>query len=331
VAGLISYLCFFLTVAAIYAVATLGLNLQWGAAGLFNVGIAGFAAVGAYACAWITAAPSPQHWGGFGLPIALGWAAAMGAAMLAAAAIGAVTLRLRADYLAITTFGAATSLQLIALNAQSLTGGPFGIAFIPRPFDALANRPLAFGFANLALALLVVAAAFWGLERLTRSPWGRVLRALREDEAAAASLGKSPARFRLQAFVIGAALMGLAGAMQAQFFGFIAPDNYLPVFTFQVWAMLVLGGAGNNRGALLGTLLVWALWTLSGTLTGAVLPTAWQARGAALRVMLIGVLLAATLLLRPRGLAGEPATVSRHVVPAGGQTNQGRRGIWRWS
>lgn len=311
--GIVSYLCFFLTVAAIYAVATLGLNLQWGSAGLFNVGVAGFVAVGAYASAWLTAAPSPRHWGGFGLPIAVGWAAAMAASALLAVIVGAITLRLRADYLAIATFGVAASLQLVALNAQALTGGPFGIAFIPRPFEALAGH-LAFGVANLAIALAVAAASFWGLERLTRSPWGRVLRALREDEAAAASLGKAPSRFRLQAFAIGAALMGLSGAMQAQFFGFIAPDNYLPVLTFQVWVMLVLGGSGNNLGAVLGTLLVWALWTLSGTLASAVLPPDLQARGAALRLALIGAVLAGTLLARPRGLLGERSAVSRHVA-----------------
>ncbi|MBV9537929.1 MAG: branched-chain amino acid ABC transporter permease [Acidisphaera sp.] len=313
--GWLSYGCFFASVALTYAVATLGLNLQWGSAGLFNVGVAGFAAVGAYAAAFATAAPSASHWGGFGLPIAVGWLAAMAAAAAAAALVGAITLRLRADYLAITTFGAAVSIQLVLLNAQRVTGGPFGIAFIPKPFERLAAAPLAFAVANLALLAAVASFAYWALERLTRSPWGRVLRALREDEAAAASLGKNPDRFRLQAFVIGAALIGLAGAMQAQFFGFIAPDNYLPVFTFQVWVMLVLGGSGNNRGAVAGAVAVWALWALSGTALAALLPQAWQARGAALRVVGIGVVLALVLLVRPRGLFGEPATVSRHLRP----------------
>jgi len=311
--GLASYACFFLTVALTYGLAALGLNLQWGSAGLFNVGVAGFAAVGAYAAAWITAAPAASHWGGFALPIPLGWIAAMLAAGAVAAVVGAVTLRLRADYLAITTFGAAVSLQLLALNATTLTGGPFGIAFIPKPFESLAATPLAFGAANLALAAAVTGVAFRALERLTRSPWGRVLRALREDEAAASSLGKAPARFRLQAFVIGAALMGLSGAMQAQFFGFIAPDNYVPVLTFQVWVMLVVGGSGNNRGALLGAVVVWGFWSFSGTALTALLPSDWQARGAALRVVAIGAALAAVLLARPRGLIGERATVSRHV------------------
>ena len=311
--GILAYALFFVTVALSYGVATLGLNLQWGSAGLFNVGVAGFAAVGAYVSAWITAAPAETHWGGFGLPIALGWAGAMAASALVAAIVGAATLRLRADYLAITTFGAAVSLQLVALNAQWLTGGPFGIAFIPRPFAGLADRPMAFAAANCALVVAVAALAFRGLERLTRGPWGRVLRALREDEAAAASLGKAPDTFRLQAFVIGAALMGLGGAMQAQFFGFIAPDNFLPAFTFQVWVMLILGGSGNNAGALLGAVVVWALWTGSGSLVALLVAPELQSRAASLRVVAIGVVLAAVLLLRPRGLLGERATVSRHI------------------
>jgi len=313
VTGLASYLCFFFTVALTYGVATMGLNVQWGSAGLFNVGIAGFAAVGAYVSAWLTASPVDTHWGGFALPIAFGWIGAIAASALVAVLVGAITLRLRADYLAITTFGAAVSLQLVALNASSLTGGPFGIAFIPRPFTGLAEHPLAFGAANMALFAAVSCAVFVGLERLTRSPFGRVLRAIREDEAAAASLGKSPARFRLLAFTIGAALIGLSGAMQAQFLGFIAPDNFLPVFTFQVWVMLVIGGSGNNAGALLGAIVVWGLWTSSGSLFNALLPPEWQSRGAALRVAAIGIALLAVLLWRPRGLLGERAAVSRYV------------------
>ena len=314
---MIAYLAFLATLALILGVATLGLNLQWGGAGLFNVGVAGFFGIGAYVSALLTCAPSPQHWGGFLLPIPLGWLAAMLAAAAAALLVGAVTLRLRADYLAITTFGAAASLQLVALNAEHVTGGPFGVALIPRPFESLADRPLAFALANLTVAAMAAGVSLAVLERLSASPWGRVLRALREDEAAAASLGKWPALYRLQAFAIGAALMGLAGAMHAQFFGFIAPENYLPVLTFQIWVMLVVGGAGNNRGALLGALVVWALWTLSGTLLAAILPTDLQARGASLRVAVIGVGLAAMLLWRPQGLLPERVAVSRHAQHPG--------------
>jgi branched-chain amino acid transport system permease protein len=309
---IIGYLAFFMTTALTYGLMCLGLNLQWGQTGLFNVGVAGFAAVGAYASAMLTT-PAGNHWGGYGLPIAVGWIGAMIASGIAAAIIGAITLRLRADYLAITTFGVAIVIQLLALNLQSVTGGPFGIGFIPRPFVSLAEHALAFNLANLTLVALVTLIVFLALERLVRSPWGRVLRAIREDETAARSLGKNSNRFRLQAFVLGSAVIGLAGAMQGHFIGFIAPENYLSAITFQVWAMLIIGGSGNNKGALLGAILVWALWSATGAAMTAIFPPEQQARAAALQIVAIGVLMAAILLLRPRGILGERVTVSRHI------------------
>jgi branched-chain amino acid transport system permease protein len=299
---LIAYLAFFLVIALSYGLMSLGLNVQWGQTGLFNVGVAGFVAIGAYATALLTSAPAAGRIGGFGLPIWFGMLAAMVASGVAAAVIGAITLRLRADYLAITTFGVAIVVQLSALNLEHVTGGPFGVGFIPRPFEALQERPLAFSLANLALVTGIVALVFVGLERLVRSPWGRVLRAIREDETAALSLGKNARSYRLQAFVLGSAIMGLAGAVQAHFIGFIAPDNYVSTLTFQVWAMLIVGGAGNNRGALLGAVLV-----------GAFVPPEDQARAASLQLVVIGSLLAGVLVLRPRGIIGERISVSRFL------------------
>ena len=310
-----AYLVFFLVVALYYALLCLGLNLQWGVTGLFNVGVAGFVAVGAYASALLTGPDSPDHWGGLGLPVAVGWAGAALLAGLASLLVGGITLRLRHDYLAIATFGIAVTIQLVALNFARLTNGPFGIAQIPRPLATWAGTPAGRNGLYLALVVLVVSATYVGLERLVRSPWGRVLRGLREDEAAAAALGKSPARYRLEAFVLGGMLMGLGGAVYAHFVGFIAPEDFLPILTFQVWTMLIVGGSGSNRGALVGGILVWALWSGSGALVAALLPQALQARGAALQVVLIGVALTAVLLSRPRGLLGEEAVVSRHVRP----------------
>jgi branched-chain amino acid transport system permease protein len=228
------------------------------------------------------------------------------AAGLVALAIGAITLRLRADYLAITTFGVAVIIHLVALNMQSVTGGPFGIGFIPRAFEDVADRPLAFGAGNLALMAATLGAVYLALERLAKSPWGRVLRAIREDETAAASLGKDCVRYRLQAFAIGGAVMGLGGAVHAHFIGFIAPNNYLPNFTFQVWTMLIVGGSGNNRGAILGAVLVWAIWSLSGAAISLLVPPDMQARASALQIVAIGVGLCLVLLYRPRGLLSEP-------------------------
>jgi ABC-type branched-subunit amino acid transport system permease subunit len=243
-AGPIAYASFFLVFALLNALVCLGLNVQWGQAGLFNVGVAGFVAIGAYASALLTTPPSESHLGGFALPIPVGWLAAMAFSGAASAAIGALTLRLRADYLAITTFGVAVIVQLVALNAQALTGGAFGVAFIPRPFDSLAATPALYDLANLAL---------------------------------------------------------------------IAPENYTSGLTFQVWTMLIVGGSGNNLGAIIGAGLVWALWTISGLAIADLVPAAFEARAAALRIVAIGVLLATMIILRPRGLIGEKATVSRHL------------------
>jgi branched-chain amino acid transport system permease protein len=311
--GLATYGGFFLVTALSYAILCLGLNLQWGHTGLFNVGIAGFVATGAYTSAILTTPPSDTHLGGFGLPIAAGWIAAMAAAGLASALVGWITLRLRADYLAITTFGVAVVIHLVALNAQWLTGGAFGIGFIPRPFGDLADRPLLFVLLNLAVVASIVIVLVVALDRLVHGPWGRILRAIREDERAAQALGKHPARLRLQAFALGGAIMGLAGAVHGHFIGFIAPDNYLSGLTFQVWAMLIVGGSGNSRGAIAGAVLVWALWSASGLAIGSVFPADQQARGAALQITLIGILLAATLRFRPNGLLGERTTVSRFL------------------
>jgi branched-chain amino acid transport system permease protein len=310
---LLAYLVFFLVIALFYALLCLGLNLQWGFTGLFNVGVAGFVAVGAYTSALLTGPDAPEHLGGLGLPVAIGWLGAMGAAGVCGLAVGAVTLRLRHDYLAIATFGVAVVIQLGALNLRTLTNGPFGISGIPRPFFGGGRDLVTSNIMYLALVVAVIALVYVGLERLVKSPWGRVLRSLREDEGAAAALGKSGPRFRLQAFVMGSMVMGLGGAIYAHFIGYIAPEDFQPILTFQVWTMLVVGGSGNNLGALAGGVLVWGLWSASGGVLTALLPQGMQARGAALQVVGIGVVLASVLLVRPRGLLGEEAVISRHA------------------
>ncbi len=311
--GIASYGSFFLVFGTIFAVAVLGLNLQWGFTGLFNVGVAGFMALGAYTSDLLTTPATPERWGGLGWPVAAGWLAAMLFSGAAGAVVGLLSLRLRDDYLAITTFGVAVVIQLAALNLQKLTGGPFGVQFIPKPLQAWLGTGTLWTVAYLTICLLALALAYWALQRLVASPWGRVLRAVREDETAAASLGKSPFIIKLQSFTLGSMLMGLAGAMQAHFVGYIAPEDFLPILTFQVWAMLIVGGSGNQRGAILGAYLVWGFWAAAGSLLRSFIPQAEQARGAALQVVMIGVLIALMLVLRPRGLIGERLAVSRHA------------------
>jgi branched-chain amino acid transport system permease protein len=311
--GLASYLVFFAIVVLILGIATLGLNLQWGTTGLFNAGVVGFYAVGGYTFAILHAAPRPELLGNFGWPWLLAVIGAMAASALAALMVGLVTIRLRGDYLAITTFGIAVSIQLVTLNFEALTGGSLGMTSILRPLPGLFDTSLGANLFYLALVLAATILVYWALERIVRSPWGRVLKAIREDETAAVALGKDARLFRLQAFVLGSTIMGLAGALYVGFVGFVSPFDFLPVLTFQIWTMLIVGGSGNNKGALLGTAIVWGLWTASGTLISKVLPAAYQTQGGAVQAILIGSVLVCTLLFRPGGLIGEEPVISRHL------------------
>ena len=299
---MLSYLQYFATVAAILSIATLGLNLQWGVSGQFNAGVVGFVAVGGYSLAILTMPASAELLVKLNLPFALGLVGSLVAGALVAALVGLATLRLRSDYLAIATFGIASSIQLLANNLEPLTGGSRGLVGIPRPFESLGQRDFALAYLVMVLALLALVVA--ALQALLHSPWGRVLRALREDEQACAALGKNVVSFRLAAFVLGAMLMGLSGALYAGFVGTTSPTEFLPIMTFQIWAMLIVGGSGSNYGAVLGTFVVWGLWTFSGAFIVSVLPLQYQAQGGAIQAILVGLLLVLTLLLRPAGLLG---------------------------
>jgi branched-chain amino acid transport system permease protein len=237
----------------------------------------------------------------------------MVASALAALAVGLATIRLRGDYLAISTFGIAMVIQLVAVNWEPVTGGSQGLASISRPLSGLMLGADLYNLFFLGLVAALVVLVYFALQRIVRSPWGRVLRALREDETAAVSLGKNATVYRLQAFMLGAALIGLSGALYVTFIGFVSPTDFLPLVTFQLWAMLIVGGSGNNRGALLGALVVWGLWTASGALIFKLVPPAYHSQGAAIQAILIGLLLVAMLLFRPRGLIGEETVISRHL------------------
>ncbi len=311
--GVISYLVFFLILALILSIAVLGLNLQWGFTGLFNAGVAGFIAVGAYVMAILTGPARDAVFGGFGLPFAVGLIGAMVAAGFAALLVGLVTLRLKGEYLAVATFGIAVTIQLVCLNWEYVTGGTLGLISIPNPARALADGPLAQNTLYLLIVVLVGSLAFWCFERIVQSPWGRMLKAIREDEEAAASLGKNPTRIRLESFVIGCMAMGLSGALYVGFIGYVSPSDFLPIVTFQIWTMLIVGGSANNRGAVLGAIIVWAVWTTSGFVISKLVPTEIQAQGGAMQAILIGLILVLMLLGRPRGLIGERISVSRHA------------------
>ncbi len=334
--GFLNYLVFFSITAGIYAVVSLGLNAQWGYTGLFNIGIAGFYAVGAYTSALVSGPPPGSlDWrvfGGWGLPFPVGFAAAGLMAALVALAIGWITIRLKEDYLAIASIGIAEVIRLVIKNEAWLTNGVWGIKNIPSPLfypwerlvngfvDAHPDLPHwalsfiqnSYNWLYLAIVLLVIVGVYLVLERALRSPWGRVLRAIREDEVAALAQGKNVPLFKLQAFVLGAAIMGLAGSLYAHYARFLSVEKFEPFYgTFIVWVMLVAGGSGNNKGAVLGAFLVWGMWAGTEFLTSH-LPLS-DVQASALRVVLVGLLLIAILLLRPRGVLGEEKFVSRLV------------------
>jgi len=301
-AGLIGYGIYFFSFVSIYAILALGLNVQWGMTGQINIGIAGFFAIGAYTSAILTAAGNPAHVGGFDLWIPIGMVAAVVTSGLVALLIGLITVNLRADYLAIATIGIAEIIRFGFTNEDWLAHGVRGISAIPRPITEGPNSNIVF----LVVVLVCVAAVYFLVERAYRSPWGRVLRAIRDNEDATTAAGKNVMRFRLQAFVLGSCIMGFGGALYAHFIGFISPDAFIPVFgTFIVWVMLIAGGSGNNRGALIGAIVVWAVWSGSETVISRILPADQATQAGALRVLLVGVLLQVVLLTRPQGILPE--------------------------
>ena len=307
--GLLLYALTLLNIGGIYAVICLGLNLHWGVTGLFNAGIAGFFAIGAYVSAILTAPESPFHLGGYGLPLPFGWLAAMVASGVIALFIGAVTLRLRSDYLAIGTIGIAEIIRLVLKNEEWLTNGVRGITTVPRPFTDLGALGSELAFLTIVAGLIL--ALYVALERAVASPWGRMMRAIRDNEVTAEAIGKDVTRRRLEAFVLGSMLMGLGGALMAHYFRFIGPEATEPAqTTFLVWVMLIAGGSGNNRGAILGAFVVWTLWSATELVTRQ-LPPEWAVRAGYLRIFLIGLLLQVVLQRFARGILPERAPGER--------------------
>ena len=325
VAGIFSYLAGFVIFAGVYSVFTLGLNVQWGFTGLFNIGIAGFFTLGAYTTALMTTQPPDPalfedfkfggNWSeigfldlGFDLWFFLGIAAAAVVCGVVALIIGYVTLRLRDDYLAIATLGIAETIRLFFLNEKWVANGSKGLYRIPAFLGDLIS-PKHYDYLYVVVVLGFLAVLFLAVERAVKSPWGRVLRAIREDEVAAAASGKDVFKFKLQAFILGAVIMGIGGALFAHHFRFLAPLTFDPLLaTFIIWAMLMVGGSGNNLGAILGAFVVWAIWSGTQFLPGIFADPS-------LRLFMVGVLIVAVILLRPGGILREERRVTRTPDP----------------
>jgi branched-chain amino acid transport system permease protein len=400
-----------LNMALISSIMALGVNVQWGYAGLFNVGIMGFAALGGLAVVLVSADPFPPAWqaggfgiltalalgaatialavqiyrrmaagrkrnivllavllggfylyrwvldpsvtaveaidpatsgniGGLGLPILLAWPAGGLLAAGAAWAIGKTALGLRSDYLAIATLGIAEIIIAVLKNEDWLSRGVKNIISLPRPvpyevdlqqserflawaadwgFDPVTGSSILVKLLYGGLFLAVLLAVIWLSEMALKSPWGRMMRAIRDNEVAAEAMGKDVTRRHLQIFILGSAVIGIAGAMMTTLDSQLTPGTYQPLrFTFLIWVMVIVGGSGNNWGSVLGGFLIWWLWVmvepiglwLMGTITAGMADSFWlkshlQDAAAHMRLLTMGVILLLVLRFNPRGLIPE--------------------------
>jgi branched-chain amino acid transport system permease protein len=290
--------------AGIYTIFTLGLQLNVGFTGIFNFGQAAFMAIGAYSMAILVTEANMSFW--LSLPISILITIAFGLV------VGLPSLRLRTDYFAIATIAAAEAIRLFALNARELTGGAQGTFGFGDDWDSISETiegwlvdvgwadaptlfPLFLVVWAFALVLMLV------LSRVQETPWGRVLRAVREDEDAARALGKNAFAYKLQSLAIAATLGAIAGFFLALNLKFVVPDEFVPVVTFVGYACLILGGLANYWGVALGAAI---LWTVLEGLRFLELPLS-ETRIAALRFMILGLVLIGLMAFRPQGMFGK--------------------------
>ncbi len=299
-----NYIVAMLVFAGFYGMMALGFNVIWGQAGMINLGLVGFFGFGAYVSAMLT-----RRF--FDLPIPFGWFAAAMLTALAGCFVALTVARLKGDYLAIVTLGFAEIVRLVGSNEIAFTGGTDGISGIPGPWRGSVS-PQTFNLIYLGITAAATAFCWFICQRIRFSPYGRVLRAIRDDEQVAAVAGKNVLRFKLQVFAVSAAILGFAGALYGHYNAFIAPEGFVPLITIYIVLALTVGGTGNNTGAIAGALLV--VFFLEGMRfvvggIGFLKPV----QVAALREFLIGAALVVVLRFRPHGLI--PERTPTHKVP----------------
>ncbi len=304
--------------AALYALAAIGLNMHFGYTGLLNFGQVGFMLTGAYGMAISVAIWGLPFWAGILIGLAL--------SVVLALLLGIPTLRLRADYLAITTIAAAEILRFVVRSrpATDITAGVFGIpsqfsngGFGTTFYSLNPFPPGSYGFGQLSyserrLWVLVVGwvlavAATLLLRQLMKAPWGRVIRAIREDEDAARALGKNVFNYKMQSLVLGGIFGALGGQILVLAQNSIAPDIFLPQLTFFAYAILILGGAATTWGPVVGSVLFWFLITSvdSYLRAGAVFGDVPTDVLGATRLALVGIGLMLLMIFRPQGIFGD--------------------------
>lgn len=289
---MLDFLLYVVTVAAVYSLFALSLNLQAGVTGLLNFGHVAFFGIGAYSTGIVA-----LHGGSWALGVLVG----VVLSSLLGLAIGRLGRTLAADYWAIVTLAIAECLRLVITNESGLTGGPQGISGIAGPFHGLAG--MTSSLAWLALCTVLAAAAYLVAETLTRMQFGRVLRLLREEPLLAASLGHDVTAQKMRVLAVAAPIASLGGSVYTLYISYIGPNQMLPIETFLVFTMLIIGGIGNNRGAVLGALLIQLIYAGSRFLKD-IFPIPDQS-ASSVRLLIVGLVLTAFLMARPQGLLAE--------------------------
>jgi ABC-type branched-subunit amino acid transport system permease subunit len=297
-------------VAGIYTLFALGVQVQFGFAGLLNFGQVAFMGIGAYTMAILVVKEDLNMWAAAGCGIVL--------AMLAGVLLGLPTLRLRADYFAITTIAFSEILRYVATNEDRLTGGSQGTINLAgigqtaqydgawQSFLGHVERRLHVSndVATLILVWGVAAVAVAGVWLVMRTPWGRVLKAIREDEDAAASLGKNVFVYKLQALAIGAGLAAVAGVFYAWQFSFFSPDDFAPLLTFFAWMIVILGGLGRAWTVPVGAVVFGVIFAGTRFFDFAPFSLLDSTERAYVRLIVIGLVLIGLMLFRPQGIFG---------------------------
>jgi branched-chain amino acid transport system permease protein len=290
---MIAYLIAVGIIALIYMLLTIGLNLQYGYTGLINFGVVAFFAIGAYTSALLTLG---------GWPLVPAFVVAMIVAAIVAYPIGLLSLRLSDDYLAVVTLGFSEVVRLAIQQERWLTHGVQGLPGIPRMFLSLGIGDYA-ELATLAVLVLCNLAAIGLMLHLVRSPYGRLIQAIRDDEVAVEAIGKDPRRLKVQVFMLGSGLAGLAGAFYAHFITYLSPDQFLPLVTFYVWIAMIIGGTGRTTGAVAGSLILMVF--LEGSrFARDWIPGVSEVQMASVRLALVGLALILFTIYRPQGMMG---------------------------
>jgi branched-chain amino acid transport system permease protein len=311
--GLVSldFWAFVGVVAGIYTMLALGLQLQFGFTGLLNFGQVAFMAIGAYTMAILVVKEHLSTW----LAAPLGVLAAAAAGLI----LGLPALRLRSDYFAIVTIAFSEIVRYVAMNQDSLTGGSQGTIALGKlgqaaqydgqwqSFQSRVQGWLHLGSKDVTMLIIVwiVAVALLTVTWFAvRTPWGRVLRSIREDEDAAGSLGKNVLVCKLQVLVLGSALAGVAGVFYAWQFSFFSPDDFQPLLTFFAWMIVLLGGLGRVWAVPVGSLVFGFLFAGTRFLDFTPLSYFDSAQRAYVRLIVIGLVIIGLVIFRPQGLLG---------------------------